>query len=229
MSCGSWQTDGVPRAAVLSHDWIAHELGHLEPWLIDSGFSIVRVYREEQPSIPDGDLLIVMGSPHSVVPGFRGASADAEIEAVRAWVAQDRPYLGLCFGAQVLATALGGSVRRMPQEFLGYVPVDADTPHTVLGDGQWTVWHNDGITAPPTSELLGSLDHADLAFRVGRAWGLQPHIEVTPETLERMAVALGSTPEQYQPIVDKLHGDAVDNASRARVLLGTFLEQTSMA
>jgi GMP synthase-like glutamine amidotransferase len=219
----------MPRAVVLSHDWIAHELGHLEPWLVDSGFSIVRVYREERPSIPDGDLLIVMGSPHSVVPGFRDASADAEIDAVGAWVARDRPYLGLCFGAQVLATALGGSVQRMPREFSGYVPVDTDTPHALLGNGPWTVWHNDGITAPPTSELLGSLDHADLAFRVGRAWGLQPHIEVTAQTLERMAIALGATPEHYQPIVGALSDDSALNALRARALLEAFLEQTSVA
>ena len=219
----------MPRAVVLSHDWIAHELGHLEPWLIDSGFSIVRAYREERPTIPDGDLLIVMGSPHSVVPGFRDANGDAEIEAVGAWVAQDRPYLGLCFGAQILATALGGSVRRMPQEFRGYVPVDSDTPHAALGDGRWTVWHNDAITAPPQSELLGSLDHADLAFSVGRAWGLQPHIEVTPDPLERMAIALGASPDQYQPIVADLGHDADGNTQRARTLIETVLEQTSMA
>ncbi|MCX6432368.1 MAG: hypothetical protein NTX29_06130 [Actinobacteria bacterium] len=217
----------MPTAVVLSHDWIAGELGHLEPWLVDSGFSIVRVFREQRSSIPAGDLLIIMGSPASVVPGFRDADANAEIAAVGAWVAQGRPYLGLCFGAQVLATALGGSVRRMPGEFRGYVPVDADTPHAALGDGRWTVWHNDAITAPPGAELLGSLDHADLAFRVGNAWGLQPHIEVTPDTLERMAIALGATPEQYQPIVGALSDDSALNALRARALLDTFLEQTA--
>ena len=217
----------MPTAVVLSHDWIAGELGHLEPWLDESGFTIVRVFREQRTTIPDGDLLIVLGSPASVVPEFRDPHADGEITLVSAWVAQGRPYLGLCFGAQVLATALGGSVRRLPQEFRCYVPVDADTPHAMLGDGRWTVWHNDAITAPPGSELLGSLDHADLAFRVGRAWGLQPHIEVTPDTLERMAIALGATPEHYQPIVAELRDDEDDNALRARALLDTFLEQTS--
>ena len=66
----------MPRAVVLSHHDIAHELGHLGPWLDRRGFLVERVYRGEAQSIPDADLLIVMGSPTSVATGCCLAPAD---------------------------------------------------------------------------------------------------------------------------------------------------------
>ena len=64
-------------------------------------------------------------------------------------------------------------------------------------------------------------------FRTQRAWGLQPHVEVTAESLERMAIALGSPPDAYGPIVERLRADEDDNAVRARALLDAFLDDTA--
>ena len=130
-----------------------------------------------------------MGSPGSVADGYCTPPDAVEIALVGDWVGSGRPYLGLCFGAQVLAAATGGSVRRMATPFNGYVEMDlaADAPDALAGP--WLTWHEDALTAPADSEVLGRRDHADLAFRVGRAWGLQPHVEVTPDIAERMLVA----------------------------------------
>ena len=217
----------MPRALVLSHDWIAHELGHLEPWLDQHGFSVTRAFREEPRALPASDLLIVLGSPGSVADGGCPPASQAEITAVRAWVDAGRPYLGICFGAQVLALATGGSVRRMPAPYEDYAELDvaASAPEPVRGP--WVVWHNDGITAPAAASVLGSLDHADLVFRTRRAWGLQPHVEVDAGILERMAIALGSPPAAYAPIVDRLRADEDANAARARALLDAFLDDTA--
>ena len=212
----------MPTAVVLSHDWIAHELGHLEPWLDATGFSVTRLYRENAPALPDADLLIVLGSPNTTVADVCTPATVGEIDAVRTWVSAGRPYLGICFGAQVLATGFGGRVDRMTTPFSGYVDLETtdDAPSALAGP--WTVWHNDGITAPSTSEVMGSLDHADLAIRTRRAWGLQPHIEVTAESLERMVIALGATPQEYGPIVDAVRADADANTARAQALLDAF-------
>ncbi len=208
----------VRRAVVLSHHDIAHELGHLEPWLDEGRYAIERVYRGDEDSIDKADLLIVMGSPTSVATGHLLAPAEEEISLVREWVATGRPYLGLCFGAQVLAKALGGEVRRLDHTFRGYVDCTSKLASEDSFDGPWVVWHDDAITAPPGAEVFARLPHADLAFRSGNAWGLQPHIEVTPASLQRMAIALGAPEAEYAPLVGALAADEIgDRPARERV------------
>jgi len=214
----------MPSAIVLSHDWIADELGHLGPWLDGHGFTVTRIHREQPRQLPSADLLIVLGSPDSVAGAHCPPAAQGEVEAVRGWIAQDRPYLGICFGAQVLARAAGGAVARLSTPFAGYVPLlRAPSAPDAVG-GPWTVWHNDGITAPPTADVLGSLDHADLVFRIGRAWGLQPHVEVTPAILARMLRALGIPTDDSAPVVAALEADP-SNAERAWALFDAVLSE----
>ncbi len=211
---------------VLSHNWIAHELGHLEAWFDRHDFSVTRIYREDQPSVPSADLLVVLGSPNSVAGATCPPATLAEVDAVKDWLDQGRPYLGICFGSQVLATATGGTVTPLSSTFADYAPIDlGDEAPASLG-GRWLTWHNDGIKAPAEASLLGSLDHADLAFRIGRAWGLQPHVEATPDVLERMLVSIGTSESEYAPVVAALRNDDT-NATRAAELLDTFLTDVS--
>jgi GMP synthase (glutamine-hydrolysing) len=217
----------VPHAVVLSHDSIAHELGHLEPWLDRHGFTVTRVYRERPQPLPDADLLVVMGSPGSAADGACAPATQSEIAAVADWVASGRHYLGICFGAQVLAAATGGSVRRLPTPFNGYVEMDL-TPGTPRAlDGPWLTWHEDALTAPAPTSVLGRRDHADLAFRVGRAWGLQPHVEVTPDSAERMLVGLDVPEIQYGIVLGVMRAHADRDAERAAALLDAFLDDTA--
>jgi GMP synthase (glutamine-hydrolysing) len=217
----------VPRALVLSHDWIAHELGHLEPWFDRHGFTVTRVHRERPQPTPDADLLVVMGSPGSVADGYATPPDAVETAFVGDWVGRGRPYLGLCFGAQVLAAATGGSVQRMSTPFNGYVEMDLtpDAPDALAGP--WLTWHEDALAAPPAGDVLGRRDHADLAFRVGRAWGLQSHVEVTPDIAERMLVGLAVPELQYAVTLAVMRGHADRDAARAAALLDAFLEDTS--
>ena len=94
-------------------------------------------------------------------------------------------------------------------------------------DGPWLTWHEDALTAPASSEVLGRRDHADLAFRVGRAWGLQPHVEVTPDIAERMLVGLGVPEIQYGIILGVMRDHAERDAERAAALLDAFLDDTA--
>ena len=212
----------MPSAVIVSHDWIAHELGHLEPWLQAHGFSITRISREEPRALPAADLLIVLGSPGSVAGPQCPPAVQAEVDAIRDWVGQGRPYLGICFGAQALAHALGGAVTRMPVPFADYAAMTLDDQAPPALTEPWVTWHNDRISAPQGAVRLGSLDHADLAFRVHRAWGLQPHVEVTGPVLERMLSALAVPEAQAAPVVAALEADAT-NAMRARALLDAVL------
>ncbi len=207
------------RAIVLSHRGVADELGHIGEWLSDSGMSIDRVYREDDPKIPDGDLLVVLGSPNSVASGHCLPPAQAEIEAVRAWVAADRPYVGVCFGAQVLARAFGGSVSRMDRTYRDYIDFETAQGAPSVLEGRWAVWHEDAITAPSEAEVLARLPHADTVFRIGRAWGLQPHVEFDATIVRNLGDVVGIPEDQWLPLHRELSDDDAGHASRSRALL----------
>ncbi|MFM8350131.1 MAG: type 1 glutamine amidotransferase [Actinomycetales bacterium] len=213
---------------VIAHRSIAHELGYLEPWLATA--TITRHAREGGPPpanlLKTADLMLVLGSPSSVAEGHLDPANAAEIATVRDWVTQGRPYLGLCFGAQVLACALGGTVTRMPRTYRAYAELGLTEQAPPSLQGPWVIWHEDAITAPAQSTVLARLPHADLAFRAGRAWGLQPHVEVSSAILERMAMALQAKTEETQPLIESLRDSERDsNPPGAR--LAALLEQFS--
>ena len=214
----------MPTAVVLSHSDVADELGHIGAWLTDSGYSIERVFREQLPTRVEGELLVSLGSPESVADGYVKAAAAAEIELVREWVRADRPYVGVCFGAQVLACATGGSVRRMPHTFRAYTPLDVvDCTLDALA-GSWSVWHEDAITAPSQSTVMATLPHADAVFRVGRAWGIQPHIEFDSDIVWRLVQKMDVKPGGWEALHEGLRSDDDGHAQRSRELLTVISE-----
>lgn len=219
------------RVLVLSHEEVAAELGHLGTWLEDRGHSVTRAYREAMTSLPDADLLIALGSPTSVADGHCAAPAAREIAMVESWVATGRPYMGICFGAQTLARATGGSVRRMASTFRAYTTLDRAVPESdqlVDLSGRWAVWHEDAITAPRTAKVVADLEHrdpqlglfgADMVFRVGDAWGLQPHVEFTSRIVERLARQVGVPDADWRALWEGLRDDEDDHRRRAWTIL----------
>ena len=212
----------VPTAVVLSHHHVAHELGNVGTWLEARGFSPTRIYREDAGNIPEADLLVVLGSPGSVAEGYCLPPATAEIEAVATWLTTGKPYIGICFGAQVLACALGGTVRRMPNTFRGFVEVEHSPTKSYL-NGRWALWHEDAITAPANAEVLASLPHADMVFRDGNAWGIQPHIEFDAPIVERLGQSMGVAATEWQMLHAELHADK-NYSHRAHHLLDGILD-----
>ncbi len=200
--------------AVLSHRDVAAELGHIGTWLESRDARVTRIFREDTLELPDSDALIVLGSPTSVAEGHCQAPARREIELVASWIADDRPYLGVCFGAQALACAAGGSVRRMDETFRAYTEVT--TEQSSLG-GRWAVWHEDAISAP--GGVVAALPHADAAFRIGRAWGVQPHIEFTSDIVERLARVFGVDDSAWRGMWESLRDDEAGHEQRTQRLL----------
>lgn len=101
-------------------------------------------------------------------------------------VAADVPVLGVCFGAQLLASVLGARVHRMDRPEIGWLPV-ATTEPGIIAPGPWLVWHLDAFACPPGADLLASTDVAVQAFRRGPHLGVQFHPEATPESARAWA------------------------------------------
>ena len=132
--------------------------------------------------------------------------------------------LGLCFGGQLLSKALGGEVVRQERTVIAW-----DTPTTDITEmrAPWMLIHQDRCTLPPQAELLAEAEHATVAFRYGRAWGLQFHAEVDAGVLERMFVDLQLPQWQWQQYVDAVRERANENRLNANALFDRFWSEVS--
>ncbi|MCX7868407.1 MAG: gamma-glutamyl-gamma-aminobutyrate hydrolase family protein [Terrimicrobiaceae bacterium] len=118
-----------------------------------------------------------------------------EIRLVRHAAAGEKPVLGLCLGAQLMAAALGAEVRPAGFFEIGFHPVELG-PIAEL-DPLWTGlprefhpthWHGDVFEIPPGGMLMGrSRLTPHQAFRYGaHLYGFQFHLEMTLEIFEEM-------------------------------------------
>jgi len=215
-------------AVVLSHRDIAHELGPLGEWAEQRGFDVTRRYREDQGAIPDADLLIVLGSPLSVAAGYCTPAGEAEVALVQDWLDSGRPCLGICYGAQVLTRALGGSVVRLPATARGWMTLEVGDDSPDAFTGPWMVWHEDAFLAPVQAQVRARSAHAQQVISHARAWGVQFHPEVDAASLERMAIALGATEPMYGPLVQAMHADAPGHRQRALDLFDAFWSEVNL-
>jgi len=130
------------------------------------------------------DAVVLFGAPWSVYDTATiGTWVGDEIAFARSALSLGVPVLGICFGGQLLATAVGGSVAAAPTPEIGWTPISED-PSGLIDPGPWFSWHFDRFTAPPAATVLSRTALADQAFCLGRALGLQFHPEVNAEVLD---------------------------------------------
>lgn len=150
------------------------------------------------PSLEPYDFMLVMGGPQDVWQESEYPWLVAEKAAIRHFVVDmKRPYLGICLGHQLLASAIGGHVQAARQAEVGIMPIqltaagrghalfhEMSDPLTVLQ------WHTAEVKSLPVStEVLASSAACSIqAFRYGPlAYGLQCHVEITDRTVSEWA------------------------------------------
>lgn len=170
-------------------------LGSIAGWLEGRQAQVgwTRFFAGEPLPEPTGiDLLIVLGGPMSVNDEADHPWLAAEKRFVAAAIATGTPVLGICLGAQLIASALGGRVYPGPQKEIGWFPITASggAPGCFAFPPQTTVfhWHGETFDLPPGAvPLAASAVVPHQAFQLGRrVLGLQFHLETTAESLAAM-------------------------------------------
>jgi GMP synthase (glutamine-hydrolysing) len=214
-----------------------------EDELRERGLDLVRVELDEGERIPErGDFaaIVVMGGPMGAYEDDQHPWLAGEKRYIRDAVERDVPVWGVCLGAQLLAASLGARVYRGPEPEVGLLPVElteAAAGDPVFGDAPPSFptlqWHGDTFDLPDGATLLArSPAYPSQAFRVGRSYGLQFHVEVTPE----LATQWGDVPAYADSLeaikgpgaldrlVAELAADAGSTLPLARRLFGRWLE-----
>jgi GMP synthase-like glutamine amidotransferase len=189
-------------------------LGPLGEWLTEAGLALHVVDGSQLPDDLSGfDALVILG-------GAMGANDDQvapwlphERALLRAAVRGEVPLLAICLGAQLLAVAHGGRVQPSPDgpefgaQLVAKRSAAADDP--LFGPLPITPdvlqWHFDAVTVLPRGavNLFSSPVCENQAYRLGRlAWGIQFHIETTPDLVRSWAAADAAALEGYD--VDRM-------------------------
>jgi len=120
------------------------------------------------PEVHDHDVVVPMGAPWGAWDDDRiGTWLKPELDWLRDLQAHDVPIFAICFGAQALARALGGTVAPGPHPEIGYTWINSDD-QDLVANGPWFQWHYDCFTVPPGAVEIARSPRASQAYRIGR-------------------------------------------------------------
>ncbi len=184
-------------------------VGHMARWkdrrttalLTAKGCSVASICPAAGEPLPQDlspyQAMLVLGGPQNVCDAAdpEHAYLIEEMRAIEAFLRTGRPLLGICLGAQLLASTLGAEVGEHPEGIaeIGYYPVQpAQAGSPLIPDPlQVYHWHYQGFSLPPGAELLarGVGAFPNQAFRYGDGvYGLQFHPDTTPEEIEELTL-----------------------------------------
>lgn len=218
---------------------VFEDLGLLGPLLAARGYDIRYLDAGVEPldanTLIAPNLVVVLGGPISVYEAEAYPFITGEVAAISARLHANKPMLGICLGAQMMAAALGARVAPGSVKEIGWAPLtltDAGEASVLgpLGAVPVLHWHGDNCDLPADCERLASTAHCPVqAFsRNPSQLALQFHIETEPAQLERWLI--GHTVELGKARIDpgrlrdqaKLHGAAT--AAAGRGVLSAWLD-----
>jgi len=204
---------------VLEHERDA-PAGLLEDWARERGHAL-RVLDvptlERWPAPASADAVVSLGSQssvHSEPPPW----VARELEFLRLAHSRQVPVLGICFGAQALAAALGGQVRRASGLAVEWSLLDTHE-QALIPRGPWLRWHEDVFTVPRGGRVLASTRGVTLAFAAGRSVGIQFHPEadaaIARSWIEGSRHSLGERADELADVDRRMQLEATPARERA--------------
>ena len=185
--------------------------------------------------VPGGQLPETYDFDGAIVTGSRASVYwdEAWIPKLKSWVGEaverEVPHLGVCYGHQLLADVLGGTVEDMGEYEIGYRTVEHDGSSRLLSgvESEFTVFttHSDAVTeVPPGAEVFAENDYGVHGFRKGPVWTVQFHPEYDLETAERVTRGKDLPEERIEDILAGVTPENYDAACEAKRLFDNFVD-----
>jgi GMP synthase (glutamine-hydrolysing) len=187
------------------------DLGLLGPLVASRNYEIryhdAGVDPFDSGTLQSPDLVVVLGGPIGVYEGNTYPFIAGEVAAVAGRIAAEKPILGICLGAQMMAAALGARVALGPHKEIGWAPLTLtaegnNSALAALGGTPVLHWHGDNCELPAGCAGLASTVHCPVqAFvRSPSQLALQFHLETEPARFESWLV--GHTVELGKAAID---------------------------
>jgi GMP synthase-like glutamine amidotransferase len=216
------------RALLVSNSYDA-DPGFVGQRLRHHGFQFDECHRErpgEWPALEGRDLVLLLGSDWSVYWEQVAHHVQAETALVQAAHARGVPIFGICFGNQIMAQALGGTVERARTPEIGWYDIVSDEP-AVIAEGPWLQWHSDVVTVPAAATEMARTTVGPQAWRMGRSFCTQFHPEATESVLRRWIegggaeeyIAFGGDPQQF---LDATRANVAESQANSDVIVDWF-------
>jgi GMP synthase (glutamine-hydrolysing) len=150
---------------------------------------------EPIPSLDNFSYVVIMGGPMAVYEMEQYPFLKDVGSTIEKAFKMNKKVLGICLGAQLMAHVLGARVYQGDKKEIGWLPIEPtidgardevfrqaieSTAHTMV-----LQWHGDTFDIPSGGvRLASSRDYPNQAFRYNNSYGLQFHIEVTPDIIK---------------------------------------------
>jgi len=214
------------------------EPARISEWAEARGHSIAvtHLYRgEELPDPAYFELLVMMGGPMSVNDEAAHPWLVREKRFVAELAAANKPMLGVCLGAQLIAASLGAAVYAAAEKEIGWFPVRwLRLPDAVAADSALLEravplsWHGETFDLPAGAVRLAESDVCpNQAFGLeDRILGLQFHLEATARSVRALAehAADDITGGAYQQSASEIAASAGPRSEATRPLLYALLD-----
>ncbi len=199
-------------------------------------FDVIHPYRGDAFPAPDTlSTVITLGCPESVAEFQQNQWSVRLFDYLDDIVDAEIPYLGICYGSQLMAANRGAAVLPNHQKEIGVYDVtlnDAGKADPIFAGFPETFpvfhWHGDTFDIPEGATKLASAEIcANQVFRIGKCYGAQFHLEADskklPIWLEEYAAELPDVDKTAEQVLTEFKKVEAETSRLSDLLVGNFL------